>query len=101
MADSAHYLFNGLFLFTFTRFAGDNTQEAEQADLIHGQAGVGPCRVQAAAGTALLSGHPSHQHHVAPLFLTLLQPAHPGWLRRQKQVREKFVEAHESQFRDA
>lgn len=66
----------------FAWFAGDDSQEAQQADLIHGQAGVGPCCVQATPGTALLSGHPSHQHHVAPLVLTLLQPAHPraGWI---------------------
>lgn len=62
----------------FAWFTGDNTQEAQQADLIHGQTGVGPRCVQAAPGTALLSGHPSHQHHVAPLVLTLLQPTHPG-----------------------
>lgn len=62
----------------FAGFTGDNPQEAQQADLIHGQAGVGPGRVQATPGTALLSGHPSHQHHVTPLVLTLLQPAHPS-----------------------
>lgn len=66
-------------LFTFAWFTGHDSQEAQQADLVHGQAGVGPRRVQAAPGTALLSGHPSHQHHVTPLVLALLQPAHPGW----------------------
>lgn len=63
---------------TFARFAGDDSQEAQQADLIHGHAGVGPRRVQTTPRAALLSGHPSHQHHVAPLVLTL-QPAHPSW----------------------
>lgn len=62
----------------FAWFTGDNSQEAQQADLIHRQAGVGPRCVQTAPGTAFLSGHPSHQHHVAPLVLTLLQPAHPS-----------------------
>lgn len=71
-------------LFTFAWFTGDDPQEAQQADLIHGQAGVGPRCVQAAPGTALLSGHPSHQHHVAPLVLTLLQPAHPSWKTEHK-----------------
>lgn len=61
----------------FTRFAGDDSQEAQQADFIHGQAAVGPGRVQTAPCTALLSGHSSHQHHVTPLVLTLLQPAYP------------------------
>jgi len=71
--------FQKVCLFTFAGFTGDDSQEAQQADLIHGQAAVGPRCVQAAAGTALLPGHPSHQHHVAPLVLTLLQPAHPSW----------------------
>lgn len=62
----------------FAWFTGHDSQEAQQADLVHGQAGVGPRCVQAAPGTALLSGHPSHQHHVTPLVLALLQPAHPG-----------------------
>lgn len=62
----------------FARFTGDDAEEAQEADLIHGQAGVGPRGVQAIPGTALLPGHPSHQHHVAALVLTLLQPAHPG-----------------------
>lgn len=66
-------------LFTFARFTGDDPQEAQQADLIHGQASVGPRRIQTAPGTALLPGHLSHQHHVTPLVRTLLQPAHPGW----------------------
>lgn len=70
-------------LFTFAWFTGDDSQEAQQADFIHGQAGVGPRCVQAPPSAALLSGHPSHQHHVAPLVLTLLQPAHPGWRQRQ------------------
>lgn len=70
-------------LFTFARFAGDDAQEAQQADLIHGQAGVGPGCVQTASAAALLPGHLSHQHHVAPLLRTLLQPAHPGWGRQQ------------------
>lgn len=63
---------------TFARFTGDDSQEAQQADFVHGQAGVEPRRVQTTPCTALLSGHPSHQHHVAPLVLTL-QPAHPSW----------------------
>lgn len=63
---------------TFARFTGDDSQEAQQADFVHGQAGVEPRRVQATPCTALLSGHPSHQHHVTPLVLTL-QPAHPSW----------------------
>lgn len=56
----------------FAGFTGDDSQETQQADLIHGQTSVGPRCVQAAPSTALLSGHPSHQHHVAPLVLTLL-----------------------------
>lgn len=66
-------------LFTFAWFTGDNTQEAQQTDFIHGQAGVGPRRVQPTPNTALLPGHPSHQHHVAPLILALLQPTYPSW----------------------
>lgn len=65
-------------LFTFAGFTGDNSQEAQQADVIHGQTDVGPGCVQAPPGTALLLGHPSHQHHVTPLALALLQPAHPS-----------------------
>lgn len=63
---------------TFARFAGDDSQEAQQADFIHGHTGVGPRRVQTTPRAALLSRHPSHQYHVAPLVLTL-EPAHPSW----------------------
>lgn len=69
-------------MFTFAGFTGDNSQESEQADLIHWQAGIRPCCVQTVTGTALLSGHPSHQHHVTPLVLALLQPAHPPYTQR-------------------
>lgn len=54
--------------------AGDDAQEAQQTDLVDGQAGVGPGCVQAAAGTALLPAHFTHEHHVTALLL--LQPAH-------------------------
>lgn len=64
-------------LFTSARFAGDDTQEAQKADFIQRQAGVGPCRVQATPIAALLSAHLSHQHHVTPVVWTVLQPAHP------------------------
>lgn len=65
----------------FARLTGDNPKEAQQADLIHGQTGVGPRCVEAAPSAAFLSGHSPHQHHVAPLILTLLQPAHPSFGR--------------------
>ena len=68
-----------LVVFTFAGFAGDDSQEAQQADLVHGQTGVGPSSVQASPGTALLPGHSPHQHHVTLLVLVLLQPAHPSW----------------------
>lgn len=73
---------------TFARFTGDDSQEAQQADFIHGQAGVEPGRVQTTPCTALLSGHPSHQHHVAPLVLTL-QPAHPSWRDHHRRLNNR------------
>lgn len=76
LANLPRATFDSLAIF-FAGFTGDNSQESEQADLIHWQAGIRPCCVQTVTGTALLSGHPSHQHHVTPLVLALLQPAHP------------------------
>lgn len=84
-------------LFTFTWFTGDNSQEAQQADLIHGQATVGPRCVQTVPGTAFLSGHPSHQHHVAPLVLTLLQPAYPSCKKHIETF--EFTQTHINQYK--
>ena len=76
-----------LVVFTFAGFAGDDSQEAQQADLVYGQAGVGPGGVQASPSAALLPGHSPHQHHVTLLVLALLQPAHPSWEPFTKQHR--------------
>lgn len=54
--------------------AGDDAQEAQETDLVDGQASVGPGCVQAAAGAALLPAHFTHEHHVTTLIL--LQPTH-------------------------
>lgn len=69
----------GAVWFTFASFAGHDSQEAQQADLVDGQAGVGPGGVQAATRAALLVADASHQHHVAARLLTLLEPAGPSY----------------------
>lgn len=44
----------------FTGFAGYNSKEAEKADLVHRQAGVGPCCVEATSSAALFSTDSTH-----------------------------------------
>lgn len=44
----------------FTGFAGYDSKEAQKADLVHGQAGVGPCCVEATSSAALFSADSTH-----------------------------------------